>query len=855
MNEFVAYPSLFCLIRVVDPGSVFRYNIKIKILSMKSLKQLVVIAVAFLVFLGTLGLESVFAGPVEAKMIGRLTVVVPSGESVDLTRDNATQTLSGEAVQDLQQGDTLAVKSGSDVEVHFSDRGVLRLSSNAQLGVDFLDSKQDEYVLNLKQGRVWENNLYTSAVFNLVANGAYVIPDYASVDVNIDGQKTLVYADRHQASIGLVPLDFHATSAKLFPDGDLINSYLLPEGNQTTVYADKITQNADTLKILFYSKLVKEFPFGAIDPQMLTSDAWIANNIKLDKTYENKIKDQTSQEIRSRGLKISDLNSFGYGFGQSLDRFYNFLTFSHSKVIARTNSDIFDHLDDAEYLLLFGQTTRANERLDYFKKALDAALASQDGDYKNSVLAKLRSGYDQLSYVSPDDYLAPAKAMVTNYLLAQIGDSDNEIRQKFMLVRNTMNSVYDLADTSSQSARQALEDYFTEFTQLVNKEQTRLSGMRNIIAEENQVMNNLLLHYPIFYRDRYFAIKYQLEQQWLALLPEGTDKNEEKQTIISQKIDFLRQLQTFFLADKIAADDAKQIVFRLFREADDLKLPPEDQVAVSDLYAKRLQDFGVFYRYLNSPEYVATTLHGSSRKTQFDQFVQAQQEQVSIEEIRQEILGNQTAPVITPDQILAQAQQDFASIGATNVVFGGLSDVTQKVVSLNNALVGGINISAQYDWDKKLVSQIYSGDTLISADAVNLSNLAALIKAKTQQPTPKPAPTPQPSPTPAPATSESKTELVAKILIIQKLKANNIGVAQGDLVIDDLSNSLFTIQKAILVSDQSVSFSFDVDGKNGLATNIVVSTQSGPQPIDGTLNLADVSAQVKSVFDANKAKP
>lgn len=823
---------------------------------MKSIKQLIIIAVAFVVFLGTLGMESVFAGPVSMKMGGHISLVVPAGQSADVTRDNGTKSVSGESREDLKAGDVVEVKSGTDVSIVFSDRGLVRLSQNDLLSVDFADTQQNAYVLNLKHGRAWLNTIYTSARLNVVANGAYLIPDNAAVDVNIDGQKTIVYANRHQVNIGLVPLNYVAKAAVLFPTDDFINSYLLSEGNQTTVFADKITQNETTLRKLFYSKLVKEFPFGIIDPQLLNSDAWLKNNIKSDTAYEAKIQDDSSQQIRSRGLKVADVNNT---FGQALNRLYNFLTLSQSKVFDRTNDEIFDHFDDAKYLLMFGQTTKAKERLDIFTRSLDESLAALGDAYKLAVLDRLRQEYDSLAYVTPDDSLAQAKSTLVNYLLGQLDSTENDIHEKFLLVRGTMDSVYDLADKSSQSARRTLEDYFTRFNLVVNQEKSRLSQMRNILAEENQVMDNLLRYYPIFYRDRFFAMKNQLEQQWLSLLPDGEDKNEEKQTIISTKIDFLRQLQAFFLADKIAADDAKQIVFRLFREADDLQLPADQQVAVNDLYAKRLQDFGVFFRYLNTPEYVATTLHGSSRKAQFDDFVQAQQEQVSIDEVRREILGNQTAPVVTTDMILAQAQKDFGSINAQEVIFGALVDVNQKVVPLNSAVVSGVNIRGQYNWDSKLLSQIYAGDILVSADPVNLGNLAQLVQTKTQQPVQVPEtqqqgpvsqPVEQPAQTPVPVVS--KTERVAKILLMQKLKAADIAVTEADLTIVDLGTSQFGVAKAILVSDQSVSFSFDVDGKNNIVTNLVVTTAAGPVPVDGTLNLADVSARVKEAVAASK---
>jgi len=815
----------------------------------KAFKQLVFIALSFAIFVGTLGLESVFAGPIAAQEKGHLHVVVAAGQTVNVTHGTTVQTLTGSGDQNLMADDKVEETSGSGAEIHFSDKGVLRLDQNTLVSVDYLDQQKDAYVLNLQKGQVWGNTLYSSGLFNLTANGAYLIPNSAAFNVKIGDDKTSVYANRHQVVVGLVPLNYKARSAKVFPDSDLINSYLLAEGNQTTVFADKITANADTLSKLFYSKLVKEFPFGLIDPQQLSADPWLKQNVALDKTYESTVAQNDSQMIRSRGLKIADLNNT---FGGALNSFYNVLTFSESKVIDRNMGDIFDRFDDAKYLLVFGQTTKAQDYLGSFKGLLDTAFTAQDDMFKAAAMNRLQDEYNQLSYVRGDNPLAPAQAAVNTYLMSKLGDSETEIQQKFLLVRNVINQVYDLVQINAQAARDKLLAYSDSLQKLVAAESTRLSRMSNILAEENQIMDNLLLNNSNFYRANIFAAKSQLEQEWLALLPEGEGKNEEKQTIIGTKIQMLNQLKTFFLADKVTIDDAKAISKNILHDYDILELAANQQVAIDALYDKQTQDFDVFYRYLTSPEYVATTLHGSSRQQQFTAFLQAEQDlqtqNFTIEQLKEDILGTQTTPTVTPAKILAQAQQDFDSVGATNVVFGTYDDVTQKLIPVQSMTIAGVTIQAQYDWNNQLVSQITEGDTLLSADAVKLVNLSLLIQTKTQtqiEPTPQPSPVPTPSPTPSPS-SQSKSELVGKILLIQKLKANDIAVAQADITIVDLTNSLFTVQKATLVSDQSLTITFDVDAKNSVVTNLALKNSTGNTPISGSINLGDVSAQVKA---------
>ena len=111
--------------------------------SMKSPKQLVTIGLALVVFVGSLGLETVFAGPDQLKFTADLLLEVPVGQSVDVTDAGETKTVKKDSAYQLKMGDTVAVKSGSDVTIHFTDRGLVRLSDNAILSVAVLDNQSD----------------------------------------------------------------------------------------------------------------------------------------------------------------------------------------------------------------------------------------------------------------------------------------------------------------------------------------------------------------------------------------------------------------------------------------------------------------------------------------------------------------------------------------------------------------------------------------------------------------------------------------------------------------------------------------------------------------------------------------
>lgn len=617
---------------------------------MKKLHKIITAVLAMAVFGGTMFLELRAAQLNPALSEQKLFIDVPAAQSIELTHAGSQQKIEGKIEHDLSEGDSIDTGDARGVMVHLGDHAFVRLEQKTTLVVTKVDTENPGFILQLTQGRAWFNTTFAATPINLIAGGAYIIPHQAAFDVSFDGQKTLVYIQQHHVNVGLITADYQPKIVMASPASDFINSYLVAEGNQTTVYAEKIKNNQQTLQKLFYSKLIKEFPSGLIDPQMLKSDAWISQNIEADKVDLSALSTKMVERIRGQGLHVASLNSLNFQLSQASGQFAKTFTFFDDKSIARVLNDLFVPLYDAQYLALFGRATESKERLDYFKQKVNETFNGDAGEsLKAALLHRLLQEYQKLEFTHGDDPLYSTKNVLATMLLAHGGHSDQDVRDKLLVVRDTMNQVYDLAEKNTQIARQLLEDYYKQLTDLVAKEKNDIIKVKSLLAEENQIMDNLLLQYPQFYRDRFFFMKNTMEQQWLGFLPEGEDKNEEKQHIISTKIDFLRQLKKFFLMDKVLVDDAKQIVFRLFREAEDLQLAPQQQSAVGELFAKRLDDFGNFYRFLSTPEYVSTTIHGNNNQERFNQFVAAQQQQVSIEEVRKEIVGGDAGvPTTSP---------------------------------------------------------------------------------------------------------------------------------------------------------------------------------------------------------------
>jgi hypothetical protein len=92
-------------------------------------------------------------------------------------------------------------------------------------------------------------------------------------------------------------------------------------------------------------------------------------------------------------LTFSSLESFAYQMDQTFSRMSDTLTFSEEKKTKRLIEGIFDHIYDTEYLLVFGRSTEAKERMNLFKKLIAEQFTGADEEMKSLLLGKLRKLY------------------------------------------------------------------------------------------------------------------------------------------------------------------------------------------------------------------------------------------------------------------------------------------------------------------------------------------------------------------------------------------------------------------------------------------------------------------------------
>lgn len=815
---------------------------------MKIIKKFISILLALGVFVGTFVLEQEAFG---------LEQIAQSSSAIFYADSTKAQVLQNKKIKPFSHPDKTEIVPGEIIETLDTDsayvmqgESIIRLAPQTSLEFLFYDAEQKDFLFRLLKGKIWIYNLLSDAHIHVLSGGAYIVPEQSVLNIEYADQKTKMHALQRRTHINLVPLDYSPQNISNVGSADFINHFPLFQGNQVTIFDSKIEKNADILRRLYYSKLIKEFQYGLFDFNELQKDQWISTNMAKDKAFFQERSMFFLKEIQTKGLLTTiDDDSLQ----QKLLDLSNALTFFEDKRIKRSIVHASDHFDDVRYLAVFGRSEVASEHLEHFQR-VQKNLEKYDPLYRKMFIEVLEEKLAELSFVTPLEPLYFSKKIAIEELLKDFSNSEEQFPEKMLLVHRFLEDAYAMAEKSPQLARVSLEEYFKQMNSLLQNKPVQLENFAQLLSDEHRDLDNLFFQYPAFYRDNLFASKYQFEQQFLNALPED-QKLEERQNIIANKIEFLRKLKEFFLADKVELDSARQIVFRLFREADSLQLPTSAQLAVNELFAKRLDDYGIFFRYLNSPEYSSTTLHGSTNQIRYNKFLNDQQEQITIDELREEILGvdSNNQRTLTPEEIIQQVQKDFEAANITSLQLGALNSSEQALVRVESAVLEKYSFKGVYDWNKKLLSQIEVNGVSLSNETVRLSNLKLLFQSRLEQPTrPKPKPkvedsTAEDAALETPTAPNTQNERVTKILLIQRLKSLKISVSEQDIVVEDLSAGKFTISNAKLMENEEVSFSFKLSGKERTVSELNVVTSEGEKRSEKSLNLEEIVGEVQAL--------
>lgn len=586
-------------------------------------------------FLGSFFYEGNFLSTLASQKPDQL-IVRTDGKAITVNR--AGQDINLENGGQVGVGDVIASMDLEDLTINFAKDGELRLDKQSKVLISAVGSDNHTFVFKVIEGRVWLQNSFSNVDVNLIVDGAAIFPGQSVLYVNVVNGRSDVSVQVNDAVIGLISTDFNGNKLLNENSPEVINKLYLPQGTMVSVSADKVRDNQETIAKLLYSKLVKEFNYSIFDRTQLITDLWLSKNVERDNALTSRIRNERLKKIRTRGLKYSSLDASNYKIDQTIRDLSNSLTFSGERVGQRNLDALYDLLYDAQYLFDYGRKEEAQERLNTFSAMANQLFAVYGEGLKKQYVERVRDEYEYLSFASPSDSLFGLRQVLEKIYLDSIKGDDQELAMKFVFLTEQLTSLGYFAENKDyKNLKDTFDQYMVSFKDLTQKYQKEITADITFVQRQNQALDNLFVQYASLYRQTYFTNKLYVENKYLSLLPATKDKPEEIQSVIAQRIDFLRRLQNFFLDGEVPLVDAQNILALLFSEISKIELPADYKVAVTGLFNERLQDFGIFSRFLNSPEYVSSTVRGSTPRERFEQFKLDNEQDLSLEEIREEL--------------------------------------------------------------------------------------------------------------------------------------------------------------------------------------------------------------------------
>lgn len=768
-------------------------------------------------------------------LIKENTVLRPANESVSVTSNGQSRIISAD--YEINTGDVISSEERGNIEIALAGTGILRLDNNTEIEFSMLDNHSKAYVVKLLKGGVWVNASYDDYNLKIQTDYAYIKPENASFSVRYDGSNTKIYSSNHDVYVGVVY------------NNEEINSFWLPEGNSVNIQNAKISEKYDTIKKLLYSKLIKEFNYGRLSQDSIKNDPWLSTQIDKDDKYGSEIKNAYLSRIRSDGLNSISTDSIRYQFKSLVSDIENVLTLSEQKKITRLLEVLFENLHDSQYLFLQGNTIDAELRLSIFKQDITSADYLNNEIFNRDLYAKINYELAKGIFINPADNIYPAKRELINQLFSTSLMKYMDDAQKFKILAVKLNDVSDSAGINPEAAAQILIEYFDLYKKVITGYKDRYPRISGFLERHNILVDNVLSKYPKLYKIEIFENKRLMEENYLASIEGGNDKKEQRQTFISNKIDLLSRIKFFLFDDIINADDARQIVFLLIEDIENLKKDTLDLAAVNSLFEKRLSDFGVFWQYLNSPEYSTTPLHGRNHQERFEAFKNIQKQILSFQDVREEILGQeevQQKPTVEGN--IEKAKNDLNGAGIINVEFGYYNDISQTRIPILKASVSGITFRATYEFEKQLLSNIIVNDKLISSEGVKLVNAKTFITQTLSSVSTVIQP---PITEEEPRTEDPQAALknAARVFVAEKFSKTGMSITKDNVEVVNFDTGEYLINNVFYTENRQATFSFSYLTKEDKIFNLNINTAAGVKEVTDTFVSSFLKPVVLKIYD------
>lgn len=569
--------------------------------------------------------------------------------------------------------------------------------------------EKSEYIFNFKEGKLWGNFSLNSSKIDIMVGDIVFVPNHAIFDLSFDGSTTWLSVYEGDVYIGFLDKKIALSDYADGYSGLFMNRLLVPRNTKVTIPLNKVD---DRLKSLLYSKIVKEFKYSKISADELKT-SWVSANLQKDLSDTDALKKNLVLQFINSGLQSGD-SALGDLFFWAEKN----LTVAHDKKYEKILGKLFSSLSDAIFYSANGQNDQVSQYLSKFNNSLSEIDLKNNTEYQ-----KVFDEYvSKLSVFGPNDNLY----QILSFLLdKEFVDGRNvyEVVDRFWL------DVYRAAGINKSLADVSLKAYY-KYLQAVMQTQEQDDYYKNFLAYRSQLFDNLFYNYEIFYEDDYFAMKTEIEKNYLNLFGESQLKQELRQDLVSNKIDFLKRLMNLFFEDKIAVDQARKIVSRLIKEVDSLMPLDNSGVAVVELFQNKLKEVSSFWGYLNDPEYYASVAYGSNHQTRYEAYLRDNNRIWTFIDIQRDVLGKSAVIAVTTKDIKKEIEAVLAANeNVKSYKVGKIESIDDRYVPVEIE-IEMYTVKAEYDREYDALRNVYVFGELVSKNTVRLDGLTALLDSK-----------------------------------------------------------------------------------------------------------------------------
>lgn len=702
------------------------------------------------------------------------------------------------------------------------------------LGATFVDK---QYVFQLISGEIWGNFVVSDIDVNIIVDRVVLIPDHAAFDAGfVDGKLELaVYGG--DVYVGFLPDGVAIENYTDEYSQIFMNRLLVTQGSKVTIGMEKVT---DVIRPLLYSKLIKEFKYTQVGE---TKSDFVQKNLALDSQNRENLKQQFISNIIFRGAAANE------GFFDSVLKWTQAnLTFVPEKKQKILLARLFAYLDDAIFYANQGD-----------KEKVQADLTDFD-----IYMANFNFGPTEME--DSKDFHHYFKEYTDGLKIFEPGDKHYEI-EKFLLskqflarddmkdvVDSLWQDVYEALDKDDVMARQAVDDYYNYLDKFLatmklpdDQREFKLRFEIPYVAYQNQLFNNLLLRYPAFYQDNYFAIKNVLEKRFLDMY-EGHEREELSQDFIDNKIDLLKRLRRFFLDGEIETEDTKKIFSRLIEEIDELMPKDNKDVAVIALFESQLEDIADFWGYLNSPQY-QTNVYGTTQDQRYETYLTEKDRIWSFVNIQEDVLGEKVQKTSTVEQVVDEVKKQLLTFkDVSSVEVSEIKDAEERYVKVD-MVIGGYPVKALYDRVTTLVKEVFAYDEEISKGGVKVELLLVVLQEKfadlsEDELVDK-----------GEVTLETTAQRYARVYIAKILTEQGFVTDMKNVSLVDEEKAIYRVKEVVLIGYEAMVVTFDLDMKGEIVKNLFVMNVGEPLVVEGEFSLDVLKSFIEADGKIDKGEP